>query len=605
MSDTNNPECKAPQPNSIIMANFLKIVFGSCLGVILATVAVFLIGGGIVGSLVSKADAPKSVESNSILKVAFDSPLPEKSNNVPVDPYSFDIDETLGLHDMVAAIEHAKTDDKIKGIFLDLTTTPSGQATAATLRKALSDFQSEGKFVLAYGKYFTQGSYYLASAADQILMNPLGVVDFRGFSTQIPFFKDMLDRLGVKMQVYYAGQFKSATEPFRRYNMSEQNRLQTREYLEGMYQIYLDDIAASRDIPVSKLRRVANDWSIRKAEDAIQYNFVDQLAYRDEVLDNLRERLGLEKKDKIKSISISDYHKGRKKGINFKIKDKIAIVYAEGEIVDGEGEPGSVGGDKYAGIIRKIREDEKIKAIVLRVNSPGGSGLASDIMWRELTLAREQGLPVIVSMGNYAASGGYYISCMADTIFAQPNTITGSIGVFGMLPSVQKMMDEKMGITFDSVKTGPYAHGLSPFFEVTEAEGKIIQNSVNEFYDIFVSKVAEGRNMTPGAVHEVAQGRVWTGAKALEIGLVDQLGDLQNAIQTAANKAGLEEYRLTEYPRTKDPIQRYVEKFTGQGDQAKLLLESELESYFPGFYYLKQFKEMKGVQARLPFFTFD
>ena len=583
------------------MANFLKIVLGSCLGVILASVFVFLIGGGIVSSLISSADKATVVEANSVLKVSFNKPIPEKSNNVPVDNYSFDVNQTLGLHDIVAAIEHAKNNDKIKGIFLDLSGAPGGQATAATLRKALLDFKSEDKFIIAYSKYYSQGTYYMASLADEILMNPLGGVDFLGFSSEVPFFKDMLDRLGVKMQVYYAGQFKSATEPFRRYNMSDQSRLQVREYLEGMYQLYLKDISKSRNIPVAELRRIANTWTLREAKDAIDHKFVDQLAYEDEVVDNIKERLGLDKDDKLKTIPLEEYQKGNKKKTNYKVKDRIAVVYAEGDIVDGKGEAGSVGGDKYAEIIRKIRKDEKVKAIVLRVNSPGGSGLASDIMWRELVLAKEQGLPLIVSMGNVAASGGYYIACMADTIYAQPNTITGSIGVFGMIPSLQKMMDEKIGVTFDSVKTGPYAHGITPFFEITEQEGQIIQASVDDFYDIFLTKVADGRHMSKNAVHQVAQGRVWTGEKAKDIGLVDALGDLEDALAAAATKAGLDSYRIVEYPKAQDPIQQYIDKIVGKDEHAKIMLETEIGKYIPAFHYIKKLKEMTGVQARLPF----
>lgn len=511
------------------------------------------------------------------------------------------MDKILGLHDIVSAIEHAKTNDKVKGIYLDLSGAPDGRATASSIREALVDFKSEGKFIVAYSKYYSQGTYYIASLADEVLMNPLGGVDFLGFSAEVPFFKDMLDRLGIKMQVYYAGQFKSATEPFRRYDMSEQNRLQVREYLEGMYSLYLRDISESRNIPVTELRNLANTWALRDAKDAVKYNFVDQLAYDDEVIDNLKERLGLEKDDKLKTISLEAYQAGNKKKTSYKVKDKIAVVYAEGSIVDGQGEEGSIGGDKYASIIRKIREDEKFKALVLRVDSPGGSGLASDIMWRELTLAKEQGLPVIVSMGDLAASGGYYIACMADSIFAQPNTITGSIGVFGMIPSLQNMMDEKIGIKFDSVKTGPFSHGITPVFDITEEEGQVIQQSVEDFYDIFLTRVAEGRNMTKGAVHEVAQGRVWTGEKAAKIGLVDALGDLNDAIAVAADKAGLDEYRISEYPKIKDPLQKYIDKFMGSEDQVKVMLETEISEYFPYFHYIKELKEMKGVQARLPF----
>jgi len=303
-------------------------------------------------------------------------------------------------------------------------------------------------------------------------------------------------------------------------------------------------------------------------------------------------------------IKLADYQKGNKKKKDYKIKDKIAVIYAEGDLVDGEGEAGNIGGERYAEIVRKVREDDKIKAIVLRVNSPGGSVIASDLIWRELVLAKEEGKPVVVSMGDLAASGGYYISCMADSIFAEPNTITGSIGVFGMIPNMQTMLDENVGITFDSVKTGPYAHGLTPFFAITEEEGKVIQESVDDIYDLFLTKVAEGRKMTKGAVHEVAQGRVWTGEKALELGLVDALGDLDDALAVAADKAGLESYRTSEYPKLKDPIEQLIDKFTGK-KQAKLMMEEEVSELFPEYKYLNKIKYMKGPQARLPFMVED
>ncbi|MFT4664623.1 MAG: protease-4 [Polaribacter sp.] len=587
------------------MANFVKIVFGSCLGVILASIVVFVIGGTVVTSLASNSDKAKSVDANSVLKISFDGGIPEKSNNVPVDPFSFEMDKTLGLHDMVAAIDYAKTDDKIKGIYLDLTGAPGGRASAATLRKALMDFKSEDKFIVAYAKAYSQGSYYMASTADEIMMNPVGAVDFLGFGVQIPFFKDMLERLGIKMQVFYAGQFKSATEPFRNYEMSEQNRRQTTEYLESMYSLYLKDISEARGVSTIELRNLAETYALQNAEDAVKYKFVDKLAYKDQVISNLKERLGLDEDDKLKTISLSDYEKGNKAKLNLKVKDKIAVVFAEGTIVDGKGEAGSIGGDKYASIIRKIREGDKHKAIVLRINSGGGSGLASEIMWRELMLCKEAGLPVIASMGDVAASGGYYIACMADTILAQPNTITGSIGVFGMIPSLQKMLDEKVGITFDSVTTGPYSLGITTIADIGTAQGDIIQKGVNEFYELFLKRVADGRDMSRDAVHEIAQGRVWPGNKAKEIGLVDVLGDLQDAIAIAAEKAGLDEYRTTEYPKTKDPVQMYIDKITGNEDEAKVLLEKEVLNIFPEYKYIKELREMKGVQARIPFMIED
>lgn len=587
--------------------NFFKSLMASCLGVILAMVVVFFIGSMIIGGLVKSASKNEvSVKSNSVLNLNFKETIPEKTDNLESGSFSLKDDKTYGITDILKTIEIASTDDDIKGIFLDLSDVKMGKATASTLRKALVDFKEKGKFITAYAEGYSQNAYYLASVANTVYVHPLGDIDFRGYAAQIPFFKDMLDKLGVKMQVYYVGQFKGATEPYRLEKMSDPNRLQTREYLEGLYQVYLSDIAKSRNTSVETLRSLANEYKIRKAEDALQYKLVDKIGYRDEVLAELKSKLSLKEADKINAINLEDYASAKLKDPDLSIKDKIAVVYAEGEIVDGKGENGKVGGKKYADLLRDIRMDDKVKAIVLRVNSPGGSGLASENIWRELKLAKEAGKPVVVSMGDYAASGGYYISCMADSIFAQPNTLTGSIGVFGIIPSVQKTLKDKAGISFDTVKTGKFAASFSPFFEINVEEGKIIQESVDMFYDRFLKRVSDGRKMTKEKVHEIAQGRVWTGTKATTIGLVDRIGSLDDAITCAANLSGVKKYRTSEYPKTKEKFQKLVDKLNGDEDEdkelfAKSILKSQLGEYFPFLEEIKSIKNMKGPQARLPF----
>lgn len=586
--------------------NFFKSLLASCLGVILAIIVLFFVGSMIISGLVKSANKNEvSVKSNSVLNLNFKSSIPEKTDNVENESFTLNDDKTYGIRDIVKTLEIASTDDNIKGIFLDLTDVHMGKATASSIRQGLLDFKSKGKFITAYAEGYTQNAYYIASAANQIYVHPLGDVDFRGFATQIPFFKDMLDKLGVKMQVYYVGQFKGATEPYRLEKMSDQNRLQTREYLESLYQIYLSDIAKSRNTTVETLRNLANEYKIRKAEDALSYKLVDKIGYRDEVLSDLKSKLSLKDSEKINSINLSDYASDRLKEPDLSIKDKIALVYAEGEIVDGKGENGNIGGKKYADMLRDIRMDDKVKAIVLRVNSPGGSGLASENIWRELKLAKEGGKPVVVSMGDYAASGGYYISCGADSIFAQPNTITGSIGVFGIIPSVQKTLKDKAGISFDTVKTGKYAASFSPFFEINADEGKIIQESVDMFYDRFLKRVSDGRKMEREKVHEIAQGRVWTGSKAATIGLVDRIGTLDDAIVCAAKLSGVTKYRTSEYPKTKDKYQKIIDKLNGDDEDkdimAKTLLKSQLGEYFPFIEEIRTIKNMKGPQARLPF----
>ena len=589
------------------MQQFFKFVFASCLGVSLSILVLsfllILFAGGAAASFGSKEAV--SVKPNSVLELNFNAALPEKTNNVAQDGFTFEAKDVVGLFDMVEAIEYAKTDSDIKGIYLDLNGVPGGMVTRSTLRDALLDFKDSGKFIVAYSKYYTQNAYYLASVADDISVHPVGGIDFRGFGAQIPFFKNALDKLGVKMEVYYAGQFKSATEPYRLTEMSTQNRRQTREYLEPLYQSFLNDIAESRDIDPKEVRRIANEWLVRVADDAVTHKLIDRVGYKDEVLDVLREKIGLEKTDKVYKVNMQDYAGTAGVKTDFSVKDKIAVIFAEGTIVMGEDAPGSVADDDYGPMIRKIRQDDKIKAIVLRVNSGGGSALTSESIWRELSLAMEEGKPVVVSMGDYAASGGYYIACMADKIFAEPNTITGSIGVFAMVPNASKLMNDKIGISLDTLNLGQYASSFNLFHDHAPDEAAIFQQSTESTYEMFLKRVADGREMTRDAVHEVAQGRVWTGTKAKELGLVDELGGLDAAIAEAQELAGLEAYRITEYPKVKDPFQQFMEKLmnpmSAKAQTKQAMLKEEMGEIYPYYKHFKEMSEMKGPQARMPF----
>lgn len=593
------------------MKDFFKFVFASCLGVTLAGVALFFIGSTAVAGLVSGVSgegSKLSAKPNSVLNISLQAQIPEQTNNVQMDQFQFEMDNVIGVHDMARCITYAKTDDDIQGIMIDLTSASLGQANAAYLRETIQDFKSSGKFVLAYAPSYSKGTYYLASTADQIYINPFSVMEFDGFAASIPFFKGMLDKLGVKMQVKYAGQFKSATEPFRLFEMSEQNKVQVRAYLEGMYKVYLDDIAASRNMTSAQLRAIANQGILLNSKEAMENGLVDGIKYKDEVLTELRTRLGLAEDDKIPSIGLYDYAEFVSSKKDFKSSNKIAVVYAEGSIVDGEGELGNVGGDNYARIIRKVRKDDNVKAIVIRVNSGGGSGMASENIWREIELAKADGKTVVTSMGDVAASGGYYIACNSDAILAQSNTITGSIGVFAMIPSFQAGMRDHLGIEVDTVKTTTFSTSISPFFDMNEEEGDRIQKYIDEFYDHFLLRVSEGRGKPVPQVHEIAQGRVWTGEKALEIGLVDKLGDLNDAIALAAEKAGITDYRLKEYPEVKEPIQQFIENLTGKNDKDPLanqsvntLLQNELGEMYPHVKALREMMQTKGVQARIPY----
>ncbi len=594
------------------MQSFFKNLFTSCLGTLLALGALIFIFTTIIGRMASSSQKAPSVKANTVLELKFSGPIPERTNNAEGgNSFKLKGGDVLGLHDIEKILAQAKEDSNIKGILIECGNgAMGGLSTASVLRRAIENFKQSGKFVVSYSESYSQRGYYLASVADKIYMHPDGLIEFRGASATIPFFKDMLDRLGIKMQVYYAGQFKSATEPFRLDKMSDQNRLQVREFLSQNYSLSLDEISKSRNIPKEELMRLSDGFLARTADDAVKYRLADGKAYRDEVLSDLRNRLGLDSKENVNSVSLSNYYESKGLDLDFTTKDKVAVVYAEGNIVDGKGAIGSIGGQKYAEIIRKIRQDDAVKAIVLRVNSGGGSSMASENIWRELSLAKESGKKIVVSMGDYAASGGYYISCAADSIIAEPNTITGSIGVFGMVPSVQKMLKEKAGITFDTVKVGQYSAGFTPFFDFTNNEGAFMQQFVDKTYETFLKRVGTARHKSRDEVHAIAQGRVWTGAKAKEIGLVDKLGNLDDAIAMAGRLAGIEKYRTVEFPSVKEPFQQLIEKFTNpdndddkeDGDYIKSqFIKSELGEMYPFYEYLKTVRTMKGVQMRLPF----
>ena len=544
------------------MRNLIKIIFGSCLGVILAILVLGLVGSLITSSFISSSTAMPTVKKNSVLHITLQRAIPEKTNNTPYSPVNFSNDLFIGTHDIVESIKAAKNDRNIKGIYLNILSGSIGNAKAKYIREALLDFKDGGKFIYAYsGDYgYDQGAYYLSSVADEVNLHPLGVVDFRGFGSSITFFKDMLDKLGVKMQPFYAGKYKGATEPFRRNNLSEENRHQIKTYVNELYQRFIDDIAKSRNTSSAALKSVANRLGGRSATLAQESGLVDALKYEDQVFDDLRDRLDIDSGGKIPMISIEDYHQSRKKERNLGAASKIAILHAEGEIRNGEETYGMITDDHYVDMIRKIGKDEKVKALVLRVNSPGGDAFVSDEIWRAIEVLKTKDIKVVVSMADVAASGGYYIACGADKIIAEPNTITGSIGVFGLIPNAAELMNEKLGVHVDTVKTAKYATGLvNPSYPIGEKEAALIQESVNRTYEVFLSRVAEGRKMSRDEVHEIAQGRVWTGQRALEIGLVDALGDLDMAIQDAADLADIDDYRLTEYPRVKDPMQKLLE----------------------------------------------
>ncbi len=587
------------------MGQFLKFVIATIVGLFLFIFLLVAIVGVSALGLSSKEKAVK-VKPNSILKMSLNREIAERADDDPFANFDFasmSPNTKMGLNKILGSIKKAKEDDNIKGIYLELSGIPAGLATIEEIRNSLIDFKEAGKFIIAYGEGITQKAYYLASIADQIYLNPKGLVELKGYSAELTFFKNALDRLEIEPVVFYAGDFKSATEPFRYTEMSEPNRLQYRELLNDFYEDYVEKVSAARNMDKMTLEDIIDNLRVRDAETAKDNKVVDELKYIDEVYDVLREKVGIDEDEKINFMSLGKYATGvehkKKTG-----KDKIAVLYAQGGIVDGKGDDSQIGSKKYAKIIQKIREDDKVKAIVVRINSGGGSALASEIIWRELKVAKEQGIPVIASMGDVAASGGYYIPCIADTIVAQENTVTGSIGVFALFGDFGEFYEEKMGFTFDTVKTTKHSDFPTSIMlnrDLSEDENGIIQKSVNDIYDLFLQRVADGRGMDTAAVHQIAQGRVWTGGQAKANGLVDIIGGIDDAIAIAAEKAGLEEYNIAEYPKKKDPIEKILEQITGGGESAKQsFLKRELGVQYKYYKRLQSILKMRGVQAVMP-----
>jgi protease-4 len=583
------------------MKQFFKFVLATIVGIILSTIIIILVIAGLIAG--AGADKTVQVDTNSILHIEIKYPISERTANNPLANLSFlglDGDKSIGLKDILANIKKAKTDNNIKGILLDESYMLSGQATTEEIRNALIDFKKSGKFVIAYAEVYTKGFYYLASVADKVYINPRGVFEFDGFSSKTMFFKGALDKLGIEAQVIRVGTFKSAVEPMILTKMSDANRLQVSSYLNSLYDHYLTGISKARGINRDSLFNYANQARIQQPEDALKLKMVDGLKYRDELLDELKGKLKIKSKENISSVELSEYTKADNDVDTKEIStNRIAVVYAAGDIASGEGDDNSIGSETTAKALRKVRTDDKIKAVVLRVNSPGGSSLASDVIWREVMLTKKV-KPIIVSMGDVAASGGYYISCAADSIIAEPNTITGSIGIFAVLPNMQKLFNDKLGITFDGVKTGQFADLGNTSRPLTPAEKLILQNQINHGYDDFTKAVAEGRHKTQAYINSIGQGRVWTGEQALEIGLVDRLGNINDAVKSAAKMARLKDYRLVAYPEQKSVLNKLGESFSIQ--MKTRMLKSELGENYPVYEQIKNLTStMRTPLARMEY----
>ena len=586
---------------------FGKIVLAAFLGTLIALVINFFIKVGVVSSMISSlskdTETSTTVKPNSVLYMKLDYEIPDRTVDNPFGGISFNSMETkdaTGMTEILRNIEHAKTDPNIKGIYMELSSIPTSTATLQEIRDKLIEFKESGKFIVTYGESYSQSAYYIASIADKIILNPEGALDLHGMASQVMFYKHLFEKLDVEMQIVRGpnNRFKSAVEPYFLDKMSEANREQMDKLLGTVWGQILTGISQSRNISVEQLNLIADNLeTIFNAQKALDFGLVDNLYFKDQVIDELKGLTGSNKE--INAIGNANYAKSYKdKSVS---KNEVAVIYASGQIFDGKGdEEQNIYSENLSKTIRKAREDENVKAVVLRVNSPGGSAVASAIIGRELDLTKEV-KPIIVSMGNYAASGGYWISAKGDYIFADPTTLTGSIGVFGTFPNVKGLLNDKIGLTFDVVKTNENADFGTITQPLTEFQYSKLQEMVVKTYDDFTKRVAEGRGLTQSYVDSIGQGRVWAGADAIGLGLVDQLGDMEDAIAYAAQKANLgDDFKVTEWPKQKDFFTRLMDSMN-EKDKIDIALKQKLGVYYNYFKGLENLQKNTGIQARMPF----
>ncbi len=592
------------------MKSFLKYLLATIVGIIIVHVILFFVFIGLVGAIASFSSPSIKIKDNTILKLSLKTAIPDRASENPLQNFNLTTmssEKQIGLNKILEYIGNASKDSRIRGIYLDLTEINSNFGALATIdeiRNALLRFKQSGKFIYSYTNLgYSQKSYYLATVADSVFVNPETPLLLTGMSANISFYKDLLKKIGVQPEVIRVGKFKAAVEPYIETHMSDANREQVQTYLGSLWGNIVKGISASRNIPVEKINQITDDFKIYPVEEFVKEGFFDGALYENAMLYKLREACGLTENEKLSLTSFEDYTKVTFPTVHF-AAEKIAVIYAQGNIEFQQG-PESIG-PELATTIRKAREDKNIKAIVLRVNSPGGSALTSDIIWKEVQLAA-QTKPFIASMGNVAASGGYYISCAADTIVADPTTLTGSIGIFGLLFSGENLIKDKLGISSDVVKTNEHSDfgGGYPLpipisdRPLTEYERNVMQTYINRGYDTFLDRVSQGRHMSKEAVNEIAQGRVWTGEDALELGLVDVLGGLEDAIAIAANKAGLDYYQLIELPVERSPFKDILLNFS-QSIRTSIL-KSELGDFYDTYREQKEWLKIKGMVARIPY----
>lgn len=583
------------------MKEFFKYVFATVTGIVISAVILgilfFIVFVGMISSIGSEKETV--VKKNSVLYLNLDQAIIERTPEGSFGSlFGGSNDKSIGFNDVIRALKKAQSDEKIQAVYINVSAPNAGMATMLEVRNAIIDFKKSKKPVIAYSEVYSQGAYYLASAANKVYLNPEGELEFKGFSSNLMFFKGALEKLGIEAQIIRVGNYKSAVEPLINTKMSDYNRQQVTAYVNGLYDTFLTGISQTRKIDKDSLAQIADQYKIQLPKDALAYKMVDGLKYKDEILDELRNITGIDKKKEINSVSINDYVKSLTTEGESSSKNKIAVIYANGDIVGGEGSDEQIGSERISRAIRKARLDDDIKAIVLRVNSGGGSALASDVIWREMVLSKKV-KPVIASFGDVAASGGYYIGCAADSIFVQPNTITGSIGVFGVIFNFQELFNNKLGLTFDGVKTGQYADIMSSNRPLTPAERAIIQKGVNNIYDTFITKVADGRKKTKTQIDSLGGGRVWIGTDAVKNGLADRLGSFNDAVTSAAKKAKLKDYKVVEYPEKIDPLKEFLG--SAKDNVSAYYAKKEFGENYVLYKQMQKAMNNTGMQARMEY----
>ncbi len=581
------------------MKDFIKFTFASVLGVVLAGIIFTILGIVTMVGMVASSDTETVVKENSIFVLDLEGSLSERVKDNPLQTLMGEENQAYGLDDILASIQKAKDNEDIKGIYLQTAFLETSFASLEEIRHALLDFKESGKFIVAYADQYTQDMYYLASVADKIIVNPQGSISWHGLASQPIFYKDLLKKVGVEMQIFKVGTYKSAVEPFIATEMSDANREQVTAFMASIWGRLLEDVSASRNIPVETLNKLADEMmELQPAETYIANGLADTLLYKDGVLDYLKEISGREADESLRTLSLAEMKNVKRNTPLDKSGNIIAVYYAFGGIDDSTSPEEGINSEKVIKDLRKLREDETVKAVVFRVNSPGGSAYGSEQIWREVVLLKEK-KPVIVSMGDYAASGGYYISCAADYIVADPTTLTGSIGIFGMFPNMEELLTDKLGLDFDMVKTNKFADMGTLARPFNSDERAAMQNYINNGYKLFVKRCADGRGMSVEAIEKIAEGRVWTGATAKELGLVDELGGLDKAIEIAAQKAEVEAYSLLTYPSKESFFSSLMNE--GKNNYIEGQLMETLGESYSSLKFIQNVKDMDRIQARMPF----